>query len=86
MQMPAVSMAYAGILNRLEWAQEQLPFQPGHVLGIKTSPCFVDSVFETFAPLLLGEPESCLQSCSSVPIVSSPTHPSQLWSEASSGS
>ena len=64
--MPVISVACAGIMSRLEWAEEQFPFQPGDVLGLKTSPCFVDSVFETFAPLLLGEPEPCLQPCNSL--------------------
>ena len=84
MQVPVISMVYAGIVSRLEWAQEQHPFQPGDVLGLKTSPCFVDSVFETFAPLLLGE--SCSETCSSLAIVWNPIHQGQLWSKASSAS
>jgi non-ribosomal peptide synthetase component F len=45
----------AGLLNRVDWMQRARPLAPGRdVVSVSTSPAFVDSVWEVFAPLLAG--------------------------------
>jgi hypothetical protein len=36
--------------------QQAYPFLPGDCVAFKTSPCFVDSLWEIFGPLLAGAP------------------------------
>ncbi|KAK9862387.1 hypothetical protein WJX84_006241 [Apatococcus fuscideae] len=43
-----------GILNRCDWMQTEYPLQPKDVVAFSTSPCFVDSIWQIFAPLLAG--------------------------------
>jgi len=44
----------AGLLNRVEWAQQAFPLRTTDVVAFKTAPCFVDSLWEIFHPLLAG--------------------------------
>ena len=45
----------AGVLNRCAWMQSSFPLRARRdVVALKTSPCFVDSVWELFGPLLAG--------------------------------
>ncbi|KAL4447298.1 hypothetical protein ABPG77_007331 [Micractinium sp. CCAP 211/92] len=46
----------AGVLNRCRWLEGALPFQPDDRVAFKTAPCFVDSIWEVFGPLLAGVP------------------------------
>jgi amino acid adenylation domain-containing protein len=43
-------------INRFEWMYRAWPFQPGEVCCQKTALGFVDSIWETFGPLLAGVP------------------------------
>jgi amino acid adenylation domain-containing protein len=43
-------------LNRLHWMWRQFPFTVGEVACQKTSPSFVDSIWEMLGPLLAGVP------------------------------
>lgn len=43
-------------LNRLHWMWRQFPFAAGEVCCLKTSPSFVDSIWEMLGPLLAGVP------------------------------
>ena len=45
---------YAGILNRVAWMQRAYPMTQHDVIAFKTSPCFVDHLWEIFMPLLTG--------------------------------
>ncbi len=45
-----------GILNRISWMQAKYPLRKGDKIAFKTSTCFVDHLWELFAPFLLGEP------------------------------
>ncbi|HEV2708315.1 MAG TPA: amino acid adenylation domain-containing protein [Pyrinomonadaceae bacterium] len=47
---------HGGAVNRFRWMWEQYPFEEGEVCCQKTSLSFVDSVWETFGPLLRGVP------------------------------
>jgi len=47
---------HQGIVNRLSWMWESIPFDPGEVCCQKTSLSFVDSICEIFDPLLKGVP------------------------------
>ena len=47
-------MLHAGMLNRVYWMQAAHPLNGGDVVAFKTSTCFVDHLWELFAPLLLG--------------------------------
>jgi amino acid adenylation domain-containing protein len=51
-----VMAEHRGIHNRLAWMWRTHPFEPGEVLALKTAPSFVDSIWETFGPLLAGVP------------------------------
>lgn len=44
----------AGILNRVRWMQAAYPLHHDDVVAFKTSPCFVDHLWELFGPLLSG--------------------------------
>jgi amino acid adenylation domain-containing protein len=43
-------------LNRFAWMWQDFPFEPGDVCCQKTAVTFVDSIWETFGPLLRGVP------------------------------
>ncbi len=43
-----------GIYQRCTTWQRTYPFQKGDVVAFKTNPCFVDSIWEIFGPLLSG--------------------------------
>lgn len=45
----------AGLLNRIKWMEAMYPWQPTDVACFKTSPAFVDSLWEMFGPLVAGE-------------------------------
>jgi microcystin synthetase protein McyA len=49
-----VSSSHAAILNRFSWMWDKYPFKPNDVFGQKTSPNFVDFIWESFGPLLQG--------------------------------
>ena len=49
-----VGNTHAGLVNRLAWQWETVPYGPGEAACAKTSPNFVDSVTEILAPLLQG--------------------------------
>jgi amino acid adenylation domain-containing protein len=51
-----VAGLHRGAVNRFRWMWEQYPFERGEVCCQKTSLSFVDSVWETFGPLLRGVP------------------------------
>ena len=51
---------HRGAANRFSWMWRNYPFQPGEVCCQKTSPNFVDSVWEMFGPLLNGVPSLIL--------------------------
>ncbi len=51
----------AGILNRINWMQAKFPLKKGDKMAFKTSTCFVDHLWELFAPFLLGEPAHKVQ-------------------------
>jgi len=43
-----------GIYERCTWMADTYPFRKGDVVAFKTNPCFVDSIWEIFGPLLSG--------------------------------
>ena len=45
-----------GLVNRLAWMWDAMPYGDDEVCVFKTSPMFVDSVVEVFGPLLQGVP------------------------------
>jgi len=45
---------HRGAVNRFAWMWKAYPFEPGEVACAKTSPNFVDSIWELFGPLLAG--------------------------------
>ncbi len=47
-----VLLSFAALSNRLRWMWEQYPLTPGEPCCQKTSPVFVDYLWETFGPLL----------------------------------
>jgi amino acid adenylation domain-containing protein len=47
---------HRGAVNRFAWMWRAFPFEPGEVCCLKTALSFVDSVWETFGPLLAGVP------------------------------
>ncbi|GAB3488159.1 non-ribosomal peptide synthase/polyketide synthase [Amycolatopsis cihanbeyliensis] len=51
---------HRGAVNRMAWMWREHPFQPGDRGALKTSPNFVDSIWETFGPLLRGVPSVIL--------------------------
>lgn len=56
----AVRLSAAAISNRLHWMWEQYPLQEAEVCCQKTSPVFVDFLWEALGPLLGGVPLLCL--------------------------
>ncbi|HEY6527077.1 MAG TPA: amino acid adenylation domain-containing protein [Cellvibrionaceae bacterium] len=49
-------------LNRLEWMWRQFPFAADEIACQKTSPSFVDSIWEMLGPLLAGVPSVIINS------------------------
>jgi amino acid adenylation domain-containing protein len=47
---------HGSTLNRFAWMWDEFPFAPGEVACQKTAISFVDSIWETFGPLLAGVP------------------------------
>jgi amino acid adenylation domain-containing protein len=47
---------HRGALNRFAWMWAEMPFEAGEIACAKTSPTFVDSLWELFGPLLAGVP------------------------------
>jgi amino acid adenylation domain-containing protein len=47
---------HRGVLNRLAWQWEEIPFEEAAVGCARTSPNFIDSISELFGPLLMGMP------------------------------
>ncbi|HJP37733.1 MAG TPA: amino acid adenylation domain-containing protein [Gammaproteobacteria bacterium] len=45
---------HAGAINRCEWMWHEYGFTVDDVFCLRTSPCFVDSVWEIFGPLIHG--------------------------------
>ncbi|MBN3821546.1 amino acid adenylation domain-containing protein, partial [Paraburkholderia sp. Se-20369] len=52
----AVMGLHRGAVNRVRWMAERYPFEPSDVCCLKTTPTFVDFVWEFFGPLLAGVP------------------------------
>jgi nonribosomal peptide synthetase protein BlmIV len=50
----AVAGLHRGALGRARWMQRRYPVTPGEVCALRTPVSFVDSVWETFGPLLAG--------------------------------
>jgi amino acid adenylation domain-containing protein len=51
-----VMLTHRNVVNRCDWAAEQLPFGPSDLCCQKTALSFVDSVWEIFGPLIAGVP------------------------------
>src|SRR5262249_33139941 len=51
---------HRGAVNRANWMARAFPFAAGERAAMKTSPNFVDSVYEIFGPLLAGVPSVIL--------------------------
>ena len=49
-----VCNTHAGLINRLAWQWESVPYGPNEVACVKTSINFVDSITEILGPLLQG--------------------------------
>ncbi|HJY05902.1 MAG TPA: amino acid adenylation domain-containing protein [Bryobacteraceae bacterium] len=52
----AIAVEHRQVLNRLEWMWEQYRFTDGEVACFKTSPSFVDHLWEMLGGLLVGVP------------------------------
>ena len=52
---------HAATMNRFAWMWRRFPFADGEVTCLKTALAFVDSVWETFGPLLAGVPSVILR-------------------------
>lgn len=57
-----VGISHGALANRLQWMWECFPWQDGEVACQKTSPAFVDFLWECFGPLLQGIPLVIVQS------------------------
>src|SRR6202521_953448 len=55
-----VEGTHRGAMNRMRWMWERYPFEAAEVCCQKTNVGFVDSVWETFGPLLAGVPSVIL--------------------------
>lgn len=55
-QPKGVLGTHKGAVNRFNWMWRRYPFEAGEVCCLKTSSSFVDSVWETFGPMLGGIP------------------------------
>ncbi|KAL4550218.1 hypothetical protein Ndes2526B_g08567 [Nannochloris sp. 'desiccata'] len=51
---PGVCGTALGVYQRCKWMADTYPFQKGDVVAFRTNPCFVDSIWEIFGPLLSG--------------------------------
>ncbi|GIJ21061.1 non-ribosomal peptide synthetase [Micromonospora lutea] len=45
---------HRGLVNRIRWMAQAYPVAAGEVCAVRTSPTFVDAVWETFGPLCAG--------------------------------
>jgi amino acid adenylation domain-containing protein len=50
----AVAGPQRGLLNRVSWTQAVHPVEPSDICALRTSPTFVDAVWEMLGPLLAG--------------------------------
>jgi acyl-coenzyme A synthetase/AMP-(fatty) acid ligase/acyl carrier protein len=50
----AVPISYSSVMNRLNWMWDRYPATGGEQALVRTSPLFVDSLWEMFGPLLVG--------------------------------
>lgn len=57
-----VEITHGALANRLQWMWELFPWQVGEVACQKTSPAFVDFLWESLGPLLAGIPLVIVQS------------------------
>ncbi len=55
-QPKGVVGTHRGLINRLQWMWDKIPFRDGERVAHKTSLNFVDSLWEVFGPLLVGTP------------------------------
>jgi amino acid adenylation domain-containing protein/non-ribosomal peptide synthase protein (TIGR01720 family) len=55
-QPKGVVGTHRATVNRLRWMWETFPFAAGEVHALRTSTNFVDSIWETFGPILAGTP------------------------------
>ena len=51
-----VSISHSSILHRVRWQQTTFPLSGDDLVMIKTSPAFVDSLWELISPMIFGEP------------------------------
>ena len=56
-----VALTHGEIMNRLQWGWQKLPYKDDELVGVRTSPRFVDAVAELFSPLLAGVPVAILE-------------------------
>jgi amino acid adenylation domain-containing protein len=56
-----VALTHGEIMNRLWWGWRELPYEHDELVGVRTSPRFVDAVAEFFSPLLAGVPLAVLE-------------------------
>ncbi|KAK9798616.1 hypothetical protein WJX73_010119 [Symbiochloris irregularis] len=49
-----VEAPWQGVSNRCEWMQRMYPLTSHDRVAFSTSPCFVDSIWQTFGPVLAG--------------------------------
>ena len=51
-----VATSHRALVNQIAWFHTALPWQPGEVSCLRSSPAFVDSLWELFGPLADGVP------------------------------
>ena len=51
-----VATSHRALVNQIVWFARDLPWQPGEVACLRSSPAFVDSLWELFGPLAGGVP------------------------------
>jgi amino acid adenylation domain-containing protein len=51
-----VATSHRALVNQIAWFARDLPWQPGEVSCLRSSPAFVDSLWELFGPLADGVP------------------------------
>jgi amino acid adenylation domain-containing protein len=51
-----VATSHRALVNQIAWFARDLPWRPGEVACLRSSPAFVDSLWELFGPLVDGVP------------------------------
>ncbi|HEV7554260.1 MAG TPA: condensation domain-containing protein, partial [Kofleriaceae bacterium] len=51
-----VSTTHRAMVNQIAWFERDLPWRPGEVSCLRSSPAFVDAMWELFGPLAAGVP------------------------------